>query len=189
MLALAAGLGSCSTHSGEDEAGSHAPMEQASFALVHNPTVDIDVREIRHDNFTIQVPAIAEEKTPPPQQQETHFAWSLPSVDVFPPFVGVVVEESAPTDSFVQSRELELRKEQSFEIELTRSELDWPGADQAVLLQWDEPRGGVGDLITNWQIMTSFPGDLNVTAVVSAPAEEFENLGMPDILATFTPRK
>ena len=191
VLAVGALLAGCS---GSDSDGdlpprleSIRPSETPSPSFAHDATEQIDAREVTGDGWTIQVPAKFEEQTVPGAEGTTTYRWIAPASGEQPPLVAVVTDAKPRADAIEQSKTLEITTEIDPKIKVTRSELEWPGAQRAILLQWTAPQQGATGGLTTWQLMVQVDSGLILNALAIAPEADFASLKLAEVLSTFTP--
>jgi len=163
------------------------PSETPSPVFAHSAKAQIDARTVSGDGWSIQVPAKFEEQTAPGAEGTTTYRWIAPAAGSQPPLVAVVTDAKPRADAIEQSKTLEITLEVDPAIKVTRSELDWPGAQRAILLQWNQPTQGVAGGVTNWQLMVQVNSGLILNALAIAPEDDFAKLGFAEVLSTFTP--
>lgn len=163
------------------------PSESPSPVFAHSAKTQIDARQITGAGWTIQVPAKFEEKTGPGAGGTTTYTWISPAAGAQPPLVAVVSDPKPRVDAIEQSKTLEITAELDPKVKVTRSELAWPGAQRAILLQWTEPKQGLPDGLTTWQLMVQVNSGLILNALAVAPPADFATLGLAEVLSTFTP--
>ena len=164
------------------------PSETPSPVFAHSAKAQIDARTVSGDGWSIQVPAKFEEQTVPGAEGTTTYRWIAPAAGSQPPLVAVVTDAKPRADAIEQSKTLEITLEVDPAIKVTRSELDWPGAQRAILLQWNQPTQGVAGGVRNWQLMVQVNSGLILNALAIAPEADFAKLGFAEVLSTFTPR-
>ena len=133
------------------------------------------------------MPAKFEEQTVPGAEGTTTYRWIAPAAGSQPPLVAVVTDAKPRADAIEQSKTLEITTELDPKVKVTRSELEWPGAERAILLQWTAPRQGATGGLTTWQLMVQVDSGLILNAVAIAPEADFASLGLAEVLSTFTP--
>lgn len=163
------------------------PSESPSPGFAHSAKTQIDAREVAGDGWTIQVPAKFEEQTVPGAEGTTTYRWIAPAAGAQPPLVAVVTDAKPRADAIEQSKTLEITTEIDPKIKVTRSELEWPGAQRAILLQWTQPQQGTAGGITTWQLMVQVNAGLILNALAIAPEADFASLRLAEVLSTFTP--
>ena len=163
------------------------PSETPSPVFAHSAKAQIDARTVSGDGWSIQVPAKFEEQTAPGAEGTTTYRWIAPAAGSQPPLVAVVTDAKPRADAIEQSKTLEITLEVDPAIKVTRSELEWPGAQRAILLQWNQPTQGVAGGVTNWQLMVQVNSGLILNALANAPQADFAKLGLAEVLSTFTP--
>lgn len=191
LLAVCALLAGCTGSAGDGDLPprleSIRPSESPSPGFAHDAGAQIDAREVAGDGWTIQVPAEFEEQTVPGAEGTTTYRWIAPAEGAQPPLVAVVTDARPKADAIEQSKTLEIATELDPEVEVTRSELQWPGAERAVLLQWTAPQQGAAGGLTTWQLMVQVDSGLILNALAIAPEADFASLGLAEVLSTFTP--
>ena len=191
LVAVGALLAGCSGSASEGDLPprleSIRPSETPSPSFAHDATEQIDAREVTGDGWSIQVPAKFEEQTVPGAEGTTTYRWIAPAAGAQPPLVAVVTDAKPQADAIEQSKTLEITTELDPTVEVTRSELEWPGAERAILLQWTAPQQGATSGLTTWQLMVQVNSGLILNALAIAPEADFASLGLAEVLSTFTP--
>lgn len=163
------------------------PSESPTPVLTHDSSRSITARTVSGPGFTMQVPADFEEQTSAGTGGSTIYRWLKPVEGRQPPIVAVVADPKPRADAIEQSKALEISLEVDPAVEVIRSPIPWPGTQRAILLQWDAPQPGSGEVITTWQIMAQINPSLILNALAVAPKAQFRELTFDQILATFTP--
>jgi hypothetical protein len=191
LLAVGAFLAGCSGSANDGDLPPRLetirPSESPSPGFTHSARTQIDAREVAGDGWTIQVPAKFEEQTVPGAEGTTTYRWIAPAAGSQPPLVAVVTDAKPRADAIEQSKTLEITTELDPKVKVTRSELDWPGAQRAILLQWTQPQQGTTGGLTTWQLMVQVNSGLILNALAIAPDADFASLRLAEVLSTFTP--
>jgi hypothetical protein len=191
LIAVGALLAGCSGSASDADLPprleSIRPSETPSPAFAHSAKAQIDARTVSGDGWSIQVPAKFEEQTAPGAEGTTTYRWIAPAAGAQPPLVAVVTDAKPRADAIEQSKTLEIATEVDPKVKVTRSELEWPGAQRAILLQWTAPQQGGSGGVTTWQLMVQVNSGLILNAVAIAPEADFAELGLAEVLSTFTP--
>ncbi|GGL39820.1 hypothetical protein H9L10_13525 [Phycicoccus endophyticus] len=180
----------CSSGSADDDLPEKlrkiTPSESPSAPLVHDGTDSLTDRTVSGDGFTMQVPADFEEQSPTTRSGSTTYRWLKSVQGRQPPIIAVVTDPDPRSDAIEQSKALEISLEADPDVEVVRAPVTWPGAQRAILLQWDQPQPGSDEVVTTWQLMAQVSPDLIMNALAVAPRGEFQDLDFDKILATFT---
>lgn len=191
LVAVGALLAGCSGSAGDGDLPPRLetirPSESPSPVFAHSAKAQIDARAVTGDGWSIQVPARFEEQTAPGAEGTTTYRWIAPAAGAQPPLVAVVTDSKPRADAIEQSKTLEIATEIDPKVKVTRSELAWPGAERAILLQWTAPRQGATGGLTTWQLMVQVNSGLILNALAIAPEADFASLGLAEVLSTFTP--
>ena len=163
------------------------PTESPSPVFTHSDKTQIDARQVRGDGWTIPVPAKFEEQTAPGAKDTTTYRWIPRTAGEQPPLIAVVTDKDPRVDAIEQSKTLEVTTETDPKITVSRSEVPWPGAQRAILLQWTAPQQGSGERITTWQLMVQVDSRLILNALAIAPETVFAEQKFAEVLSTFTP--
>lgn len=147
-------------------------------------------RTVDGENFTIGVPESYKEEVVTASNGTEAYVFDAPRTDDdVLERVAVMRDEQPETDVIEQSLVLEEMQSVENEEPVHRTEVSWPGAEQAVLVQWTNPVGDAdGDRRQTWQLMVQISPDLILNVVALAPAETFMETDLPEILATFKGR-
>lgn len=184
--------------SGSDKAAKLEPRVQR-MVPTQAPAVSVtprdgqpaETRQVTGKYFTLYVPANFQEKSVPQANGEQMVMFDAPSSKPATPVRVAVVPDPASTKSAVESSYLvEVLKQSQGVKDLTRSTVKWPGAQNAILLQWSATGAGAGtadEPLRTWQLMAQVNGGLVVTVVAVAPAGEFDTAGLAKIVETFRP--
>lgn len=140
----------------------------------------------RGQGFTIAVPkGFRQGETPGSNGEPILYVRRASQEPSVPWQVTVLREPNPQADVLEQSRALELLKTVGPDPDFTRAAIDWPGADQAVLMQWTEPTGTERVETRFWQLSVQVDKTLALTVVALAPVGEFDASGVADILRSF----
>ena len=164
------------------------PSESPSPVFAHSAKAQIDARQVQGDGWTIQVPANFEEQTAPGTNESTTYRWIPPTAGQQPPLVAVITDKDPRADAIEQSKTLEVTTETDPKVEVSRSQITWPGAQRAILLQWTAPQQGSGKNVTTWQLMVQVNSKLILNALAIAPEDECAKFKFAEVLSTFTPK-
>ena len=107
--------------------------------------------------------------------------------------VGVVRDVRPRADAIEQSITLESSARVVHKAtDVTREEIEWPGAQRAALIQWtapDQHEGVPPQPFRTVQLMAQVNPELILSVVATAPAASFEQAGVGTVLRTFRPRQ
>lgn len=149
-------------------------------------------RTVEGPDFTIGVPGVFEEEVVTADNGTKAYVFDAPrtaGVDTSLERVAILRDEKPKTDVIQQSFVLEEMQSVDNEDEVERSEVTWPGAEKAVLVQWTNPVGGSeGKRRETWQLMAQIDSDLILNVVAIGDADTFDESELPKILATFKGR-
>lgn len=98
-----------------------------------------------------------------------------------------VVPDIKPTTSVLQQSHALEKKQTVGENEVRRSRLEWPGAEEAVLVQWTNPVRGTGKALETWQLMLQIDEELIYNVVAIAPEGSVKQNDLDRIMASFRP--
>jgi hypothetical protein len=150
-----------------------------------------ETRQVNGKFFSMYVPANFQEKSVPLANGEQLMAFDAPSSKPATPVRVAVSPDTKPKATAIeQTMTLEVVKRQEGAKDLTRSMVKWPGAKNAILLQWTETPAGAAATDgpqRNWQLSAQVNDHLIVSVIAFAPAGEFNTAGLPKILETFRP--
>jgi len=200
LAALTAGvlitMTACS--SGSDETSKLEPRVQRmiptgapSVAVTARGGQPGESRQASGKFFSMYVPADFQEKSLPMANGEQMISYDAPSSKPATP-VRVVIspDTKSKATAIEQSLSLEIVTRQEGVKDLTRSTLKWPGAKNAILLQWTQTPAGAGAPdapLRYWQIMAQVNDHLIISLIAIAPAAEFNAAGLAKIVETFRP--
>lgn len=187
----------CST--GSDKAARQEPRLQR-MVPTQGPAVAVtprngqpaETRKVGGKHFSLYVPANFQEKSVPQANGEQMAMFDAPSSRAATPVRVAVVPDPASRQSVIESSYLvEVLKQSQGVKDLTRSTVKWPGAQNAILLEWTATAAGAGtadEPLRTWQLMAQVNSRLVVTIVAVAPAGEFDTAGLAKIVETFRPQ-
>ena len=172
------------------------PQASSSLAPTGSPSpaftpteVSSQWRTVKGEGFTIGVPARFRETTRTASNETTMYLFDAPrSTDEDVDLVRVaVLRDVEPTSNIVdQSYVLEQLHTREGDPLPVRSTVEWPGAEEAILVQWTSPVGGEdGARRETWQLMVQVDAKLILNVVAVAPEGSFEELELPEIVSTF----
>lgn len=146
-------------------------------------------RTVEGPDFTIGVPGSFEEEIVTASNGTKMYVFDAPRTDdedTSLQRVAVLRDEKPDQDVIQQSFVLDEMQSVDNEDEVERSEVTWPGAERAVLVQWTNPVGGAdGERRETWQLMAQINPDLILNVVALGDAETFDQSELPTILSTF----
>lgn len=149
-------------------------------------------RTVEGPDFTIGIPGSFEEEIVTASNGTKAYVFDAPRADdedTSLERVAILRDEKPKTDVVQQSFVLEEMQSVNNEGEVERSEVTWPGAEKAVLVQWTNPVGGAeGKRQKTWQLMAQINPDLILNVVAIGDADTFDETELPMILATFKGR-
>jgi hypothetical protein len=180
--------------SGADETGKleprlqrMVPTDTPSVAVTARSGQPAETRQVTGKFFSMYVPANFQEKSVPQATGEQMVTVDAPSSKPATPVRLAVVPDPAPKRTAIESSYLlEVFKQSQGVKNLTRSALKWPGAQNAILLQWTETPAGA-DPQRIWQLVAQVNDHLIVDLIAVAPAGEFDTAGLAKIVETFRP--
>lgn len=195
---LSVGLAACSSADPEEdkvETSSHMQPTGTPTPPVTPAPISSQWRTVKGPNFTVGVPASYEEEIVEASNGTKAYAFDAPRSGGGADTPGLqrlaILRDEDPTSDVVQqSFVLEEMKSVDAKADVTRSEMTWPGADKAVLIQWSDPVGGSdGARRETWQLMVQVTPKLILNVVALGPIETFEDSDLPKMLATFTAKE
>lgn len=146
-------------------------------------------RTVEGPDFTIGVPGSFEEEITTAANGTKAYVFDAPRAegeDTSLQRVAILRDVKPKQDVIQQSFVLEEMQSVNNEEEVERSEITWPGAEKAVLVQWTNPVGGAdGQRRETWQLMVQINPDLILNVVALGDAETFDQSELPTILSTF----
>ncbi|WP_068402707.1 hypothetical protein [Kribbia dieselivorans] len=151
----------------------------------------LEFRTINGAHFTLSVPGgWREVVTKPTEGTPGTWVYTQRSAPAATPIgVGIVVDDQPKADVFQQSMALEIAKKVEEVKDFTRSEITWPGAEYAVVMEWTEPTAGTKPVYRRTrQIMAQVNPGLIVNAVAVGEAKDFKDSDLLLALSTFTPK-
>lgn len=183
--------GSDGTSSLEPRVQRLVPTGAPSVALKPREGQPADTRLVTGKYFSMYVPANFQEKSGLMSNGDQKVGFDAPSSKPAALVrIGVLPDTDSRATAIEQTYTMELVKKDNGVKDLTRSMVKWPGAQNAVLLQWTEtPAGAVStdEPQRNWQLSAQINDHLIVTVIAMAPAGEFDAAGLAKIMATFRP--
>ena len=193
LLALA-GAGAVAACSSGDDSGLPAHLERIKPTDVPTPTLSpravepIDSRRVQGPRFSLWIPSPWTDRELSAPEGLRMFAYDASGrPPERPARIGVVVEDPAATEAIEQSQALVAAKTAADATDIRRSMIAWTGALYAVLVDWVEAPGGEADLpFRTRQLMLQVASDAIVNVLAIAPADEFEQLELDDIVSTVT---
>jgi hypothetical protein len=190
-------LGACSS-TGDDMTST--PRERLSPTATPSPAVAPvddelrDSRKVAGKGFVLQAPSGFQQRDETSSNGEPMLVLERPSQYADTPIrVAVVRDVAPPQDAVEQSYALEvLKKTAAGGQDVVRSQLTWPGTQQAILVQWTEQRrldGGSAVPLRYWQLFAQVNADLILNVVALGPAAEFDVSGATQVLQSFAPTR
>lgn len=167
------------------------PTQTASPTLLPEADPPLELREVSGPHFTLRVPGNFQEKTQKTAAGGTKYVFEAPSSTPASPVRVVVIDDVAPaTGAIEQSYAAQVAHEATTAPDFRRSDLSWPGVERAVLLQYTQGPSGTsgGEDLTVWHVMAEVSPKLIVNAVAVAPAGDFADANLDEVLATFRPK-
>ena len=164
-----------------------APSGAPAVAVTARDGQPGGTRKVRGKFFSMYVPANFQDKSVPQASGEQMVIVNAPSSNQATPVrVGVVTDPAPKKTATELSYDLEVFKKSEGAKDLTRSALKWPGAQNAILLQWTQTLAGANPQRT-WQLVAQVNDHLIVNIIAVAPAAEFDTAGLAKIIETFRP--
>ncbi|MDQ1537497.1 MAG: hypothetical protein QOE58_1890 [Actinomycetota bacterium] len=167
------------------------PSGAPSVAVTPHDGQPAETRQVSGKFFSLYVPANFHEKSLPMTNGEQMAMFDSPSSKPAAPIrVAVGLDNKSKVTAIEGSLEQEIESKQNGVKDFTRSMMKWPGAQNAVLLQWTETRAGAvatDEPLRHWQIGAQVNDHLVVTMVAIAPVSEFDSAGLAKIVETFRP--
>lgn len=191
VLAMVAVLGACGSDGDSVDPGDRAAIPDGQPATRLDPAgVSGQWRTITHDGFRIGAPSSFRERVRTTSSGDD-MLWldarrSSGSRDSV--IRVAVVPDVDPTASVLQQSHALEQKQTIGENEVRRSRVEWPGAREAVLVQWSNPVRGTGKSIETWQLMVEVDDELILNVVAIAPEGAVEEHDLDRIIATFRPQ-
>jgi hypothetical protein len=151
-----------------------------------------DYRPLTGEGFTIQAPSAFQGATQKASNGEPMLLLRRPSsVDALPASVAVLREPNPKHDVVEQSYALEVAKRTAAKAtDVLRSDVDWPGARRAVLVQWTEnvPIGQGRSVATRYiQLNAQVSSTLILSVVAFSPVADGDTSAVQTVLRTFRP--
>lgn len=197
MTALVVVLTACSSSDETPEETVEPSQSQMQPSGTPTPSVtpapiSSQWRTVEGPDFTIGVPGVFTEEIVTADNGTKAYVFDAPRTDdddTSLERVAILRDEEPKTDVIQQSFVLEEMQSVNNEDEVERSEVAWPGAEKAVLVQWTSPVGGSeGKRRETWQLMVQIDSDLILNVVAIGDADTFDESELPKILATFKGR-
>lgn len=167
-----------------------SPTDTPSVTMTKAPSVPVGFRTVTGRNYAISVPGQWTEATVPPVLEggPTGLAFDEPGLSPDAPVrLGVVVDVKPRANAYEQSQALQLQKIAAGVTDFRRSEVPWPGAQHAVLLEWSEaPGGSSGASFRTQQLMAQVSPTLIVNVVGVAPSDTFATTQLDKAISTLT---
>lgn len=149
-------------------------------------------RTVKGEDFTIGVPPSYKEEVFTASNGTKGYAFDAPSSDNDDETlerVAIIRDEKPATDVIEQSVVLEEMQSIENDDPVIRTELEWPGSERAVLVQWTNPmEESEGQRRQTWQLMVQINPDLIINVIAIAPVETFVDSDLSQVLATFKGR-
>jgi hypothetical protein len=153
-----------------------------------------DTREVSGEGFTVRAPSVFQRRDGG-NGARAKLVLERPSSSGSLPSRVVVLREAHPKNDVVEqayAAEVTMRTTKGV-TDLLRSDVTWPGAQRAVLLQWTQDvaaKKGSSAGPTRarfWQLNLQVRDDLILVAVAVAPVKDFDASGVGDVLRTLRP--
>ncbi len=139
-------------------------------------------REVTGEHFSIAVPPGWEDAEP----GRSGMAAVVKPAGVEKTLLGVVVDDKPDSGVIEQSKVTEVGLRSKGGTQVTRSEVEWPGARRAVMMDWRQKVGGPeGDELRYRQLFLEVNDTLLVTVVGAAPTAAFDDSGIVAAIETF----
>lgn len=185
-------LAACSGGGTSGEASRDAPEPDAGTATAFGPVAPPDgFAEVSGEGFTLAAPpGFTPERGTSSRNGEPTLVLNAPQGDGA--VVGVVRDVDPPSDALQQAMVLEDKTRLVDKAtDVRREEIDWPGAQKAVLVQWtvqDQRQGASPQPFRTLQLLVQVNEGLILSVVATAPASTFEQSQVATVLRTFRPR-
>jgi hypothetical protein len=167
------------------------PTGTPAVAVTARSGQPAETRQVTGKYFSMYVPATFQEKSVPQASGEQMVMFDAPSSKPATPIrVAVLGDTTSKATAIEQSYTLEMAKNSEGAKGFTRSTLQWPDVQSAILLQWTvTPPGALStdEPQRHWQIMAQVNDHLIVGIVAVAPEREFDTAGLAKIVETFRP--
>jgi len=191
MSVTACGFASDDTRNLDQRVQRMIPTGAPLVALTPREGQPAETRRVTGKYFSMYVPANFQEKSALMDNGDRKVGFDAPSSKPATPVrVGVVPDTDSKATAIEQTYTMELVKKDNGVKDLTRTMVKWPGAQNAVLLQWTEtPAGAVAtdEPLRYWQLSAQVHDKLIVSVIAFAPAGEFDTAGLAKIMETFRP--
>ncbi len=180
--------GACGNFEGED------PRSEFAATGAPSPTVTpiaapAQWRSVKGPNFSISVPPSFRETTSRASNETDMYFFDAPrstKTDTDVVRIAVMRDEKPASDALQQSYLLEDMQSVKNKSQVRRSEIEWPGAETAFLVQWFQPvAGSDGVRRDNWQLMAQVNPELILNVIAVAPEGTLEEHNLDEIFATF----
>jgi hypothetical protein len=145
-------------------------------------------RPVRGPSFTLSAPAEFQQSQRPGPDDVPMLVLSKESTQPAGVIEVVAYDEVDPPTSLKdQSYALEsLLTDVQGATDVTYQSVEWPGADEAVVLQWTKQSSAAGgSVVERWTQLGLASGGKRITTVIAvAPEQEFDSSGVLDVLRT-----
>lgn len=194
LLSACGGGGGTVPGDGMPAMQAHAEADPPVRAVKQQPR---DTREVTGDGFTLHAPSVFQRRDTTDSPRAGLVLERPSSSGSLPARLVVVRDAHAKNDVVEQAYAAEVTMRTTKGVtDVLRSDVVWPGARRAVLLQWtqDVPvgEGTSGETASGrttrarfWQLNTQGEGDLIYAVVAVAPVDDFEASGVGEVLRTF----
>lgn len=185
-------LAGCSGGDSGDRASRDRPNIDGASVSALRPIAPPDgFAEVRGEGFTIAAPpGFTPDRGTSSRNGEPTLVLNGPQGDGA--LVGVVRDVNPPSDALTQAMVLEDKTRLvDRATDVRRDEIDWPGAEQAVMVQWTAPdsRQSTGPQpFRTLQLVAQVNKELILSVVATAPAASFDQSQVATVLRTFRPR-
>ncbi len=182
-VALAATLSACTTNGTPTDPASTAAStsSSSSTASAQGGPVDPERHEVKKGpGYELIVPSAWTEAVLSSSKLTTKpVRWMQDGTDASPIFVGVTIDDEKKNDAEHQSLFMEKTADVTGKKNLKRTKVDWDGAKDAYLIEWDEELGGTSHVM---QLMAQLDSGDIVNVVGRAPADQFEKANIKGIV-------
>ncbi|MFT3875688.1 MAG: hypothetical protein QM708_04605 [Propioniciclava sp.] len=139
-------------------------------------------QQVAGDHFTLSIPSgWAEAPVGNSPMQKVYKAAANERM-----LLGIVVEKQPRSGVIEQSKVTEVGLRSRGGTGITRSEVAWPDAERAIILDWRQKAGGPqAPELRYRQLMIEVNPSLLVTVVGAAPVDDFEESGILAAIETF----
>lgn len=161
------------------------PTDTPTAPITPLDPVPIDFRSVTGPGFTLAVPSAWEATQPTSSSGEPSYFFEDSTQPAGKPVAALVVKQ-APSDSgaFEQSTLLVTSLRDFGATEINRSEIDWPKAEHAVLVDWNETPGGASEPQHRRQLFLEDSAGGLISVVVAAPKDTYGSTPLDDVLAS-----